>query len=66
MRRKNYNTTNNLILNENLKSGKNDKLKKRNLQNIVFNKKGNNSKVKFINIQFPKAKFINILKNDLK
>ena len=65
MNLKKSNLSKNLIVKENLKSGQNDKLKKGNFQNIIYNK-DENSKVKFINIQFPKAKFLNILKSDDK
>ena len=62
MNTKKCNINNNKTSKMNIK-GNNDKLKNENIQKKIENNKYNKI-VKFINIQFSNAKFLNIFKND--
>ena len=55
-----------LIINDNLKIGKNDKTEKKKLKKLIDNKNYNNNKARSINITLPKAKVLNIIKSDVK
>ena len=55
-----------LIINDNLKNGKNDKTEKKKMKKLIDNKNYNNNKVRAINIKLPKSKVLNIIKSDIK
>ena len=55
-----------LIINDNLKNGKNDKTEKKKMKKLIDNKNYNNNKVRAINIKLPKSKVLNIIKSDVK